>query len=201
MSMENEGVRAAAAFEYQDGALLAIRVEVENATTEQFDFGPADVLFTTCAGEAVQSCYAAQPVVDPEEVLADLDRAASREQASNDSAMVVAAPLVLLSALADVAAIGTGRADRADLTERSLDDMHRLDTQHHNAQQSLGQARVRWRDIAVRRTTLFPNRGVAGLVYLPVDDKAKFVRLYLRRPTKRWFKFTFRQTITPVSAG
>src|SRR5262245_31213012 len=65
---EEGGVRVAAAFDYQDGGNLGLRVEVENGTEHTFDVDPRQFAYTPCLSMAVSSCGPTQFVVNPEQV-------------------------------------------------------------------------------------------------------------------------------------
>src|SRR4051812_49160936 len=73
LSAEKEGIRAAAAFDHQDGSLLSFRVEIQNDTDEPLQIDPAHISFTCCATADQRSCQPRRGVIDPEQVLAALD--------------------------------------------------------------------------------------------------------------------------------
>jgi hypothetical protein len=70
---------------------------------------------------------------------------------------------------------------------------------HESAMQSMAARRETWANVALRRNTLFPTGGLAGLVYLPTDLGAKFVWVQLRAGG-RTFPFCFAQTVVSLGA-
>jgi|HubBroStandDraft_6_1064221.scaffolds.fasta_scaffold194590_2 hypothetical protein len=187
-------IRVGTAFEYQDGPMLAMRVEIENDTTARMEVGPEDFTFTDCLGEAIASCMPTLAAVDPEKVLASLDVAQSREvaQAANDQALL--GTMVILSAVGEVGGHRHGSGVR---TAVALDAMQSDAATHDSAQASYGVRRQIWSNQALRRNTLDPGQGTSGLVFLPIDLRAGFVWFNVRL-TGAVFQFPFRQMVTQV---
>jgi len=196
---DQRGIRVAAAFERQQGDNLEIRVEIQNATGAALDVVPHEFTFTTCLTTDVGSCRPTRFIIDPEKVLADLDATQSRAAASAANNQAVLGGLVLLTAVADAGSIASGRGDasagtntlataavlnedrtRADLTAASIDNQ-----------------RAVWSNVALRRNTVFPQRGVAGDIFVPVDREARLVWIHVRAAGEV-FSFPFRQTVTSL---
>jgi len=197
----NNNIRAGTAFEYQDGPMLAMRVEIENDTTARMEVGPEDFTFTDCLGAAIASCVPTLAAIDPEKVLASLDVAQSREvaQSANDQALL--GTLVILSA---VGAVGGHHHDAGLRTAVALDTMQGDAAAHDSAQASFGVQRQIWSNQALRRNTLDPGQGTSGLVFLPINLQAGYVWFNVRL-AGAVFQFPFRQTVTqvqmPTAAG
>jgi hypothetical protein len=187
----NNNIRVGTAFEYQDGPMLAMRVEIENDTTARMEVGPEDFTFTDCLGEAIASCMPTLAAVDPEKVLASLDVAQSQEvaQSANDQALL--GTLVILSA------VGGHHHGAGVRTAVALDAMQSDAATHDSAQASFGMRRQIWSNQALRRNTLDPGQGTSGLVFLPIDLRAGYVWFNIRLPGTV-FQFPFRQTVTQV---
>ena len=106
---DTTGVRVAAAFEHQDGSNLALRVEIENRTTDRLEVSPQEMTFSVCSGLAPASCSPSQRVIDPEQVLTALAVAQSRGVADAANSQAFYGTLVLLNAVGDVASAAHGR--------------------------------------------------------------------------------------------
>jgi len=199
---EATGVRAAVAFERQNGQTLGVRVEVENLTAAPLDVKPQDFSFVACSAETAASCGPAQRVIDPEHVLADLDTRASRESAAaiNDSQAWSA--LVLLSAVGEVGAAARGRATSTTglQTAEAANQMQNVGFHHDRIAAQIADQRQQWADVALRRNTLFPGQGVAGLIYIPteINTHARFIWLTVRAGASV-IPFCFEQVVTPVA--
>ena len=198
------GVRVATAFERQHDNVLGLRLEIENRTNAAFEVSPEDVTFTTCTGAAIETCSSPLRVTDPEATLQALDENQSREEASGKNQQVFATTLVLLSFAADVGSLASGRGggDRGGnttgLSTLALSsNALALEAQHGRNLQSGAWAREVWSNVALRRSTLAPGRGVAGLVYVPVDLKAQFVWLKVWAGGQR-FDFGFKEIVRRV---
>jgi hypothetical protein len=193
------GVRVAAPFEHQDGRSLALRVEIENGTTERLEVDPRDITYSVCRTAAVSSCSASQRVFDPEQMLISLDVQQSRETADAINSQAFLGTLVMLSAVGDVAAVASGHADRntgaaTALAASAMDD-HAAAVD--SAQASIATQRELWSNRALRRNSLFPGQGISGMVYVPINLQAGFVWLQITTGG-RTFPFHFAQTVTQL---
>jgi hypothetical protein len=199
LSKEQSGVRVAAAFEQQNGDLLALRVEVDNQSEAKLEIRPDDVSFVACKQQALSSCTVARRVVDPEATLAALDAQASREAADavNDRALYT--PLLILSVVGDVATMASGKADSTTgLQSVALaNQMDHEAANHANALASFGSHRQMWSNAALRRHTLHPGSTQGGLVFIPFDLSARYVWLQMRVGGVV-FPFRFEQAVTQI---
>jgi hypothetical protein len=198
---EQDGVKVAVAFDRQEGANLGIRVELENDTDAAVEVDPRLFTYSSRASECVNTFATTTPIIDPETVLTNLAVQESREQAAAKNEQVFLETLAILSVAGDVAASarggGTGHPGEGAALAASAADSSAA--AHENTLSSITAQRQMWSSTALRRNTLFPARGLAGDVYLPVDADARIVCLQVRT-TGRVFSFPFKQTITPVAA-
>ena len=196
---EDTGVRSAVAFEHQNGALLGVRVEVQNLTATAIDVKPQDFSYVTCGGDAAGTCGPAKPLIDPEGVLASLDMNESREAAgaANDAAFM--GPLLLLSVVADVGTIAGGHANHTTglQTAAISAQMDSSSVRHELASASIGSQRELWSNAALRRNTVPPGGGVSGFVYIPIEPNVGTLWLTVRAGG-RVFPFCFRQDVIQV---
>jgi hypothetical protein len=130
-------------------------------------------------------------------VLAELASAKARDEADavNDQALL--GTLALLSVAADVAAIGSGHANRhtGQLTHHLGQDMAVDELQHDSRRASLSAQQQLWSDVALRRNTIYPGRAVGGRVFIPIFRKARRVWLHVQIDG-RIFSFPFEQRVT-----
>jgi hypothetical protein len=199
LEKERAGVRVAAAFEHQEGNSLSVRLEIENETEAPIEVSPDDVTFMTCPSPDNQTCAGSWGVVDPEQVLDGLDQHQSRAVADAANAEALDTSLVLLSAVGDVAAIGTGHANRSTgLGTAALAADGEADAARaKDDRSSVASQRELWSNVAFRRSTLAPGRGASGLVFLPIDLKAKYLWIHVRAGGQT-FPFGFKQTVRKV---
>jgi hypothetical protein len=199
LEQEQDGVRVATAFEHQAAAGLGVRVEIENETGAPFEVGPTGVTFMSCASADNGTCSGSWSVVDPEKVLDGLDEQQSRTAAAAANAQAFDTTLVLLSAVGEVGAAAKGRHVGATGT-RTAALAGAASADQANAGQSLAalaDQREVWSNLALRRSTVEPGRGVSGLVYLPADPKAEYVWMHVRAGG-RIFAFGFRQIVHQI---
>jgi hypothetical protein len=200
LSKEQAGVNVAAAFEHQDGQMLALRVEVANDSEAKLEVGPQQVSFVMCLSAAANSCGVAQRVVDPEDALREIEATASREAAAAQNDAAFYAPLLLLSAVTDVASVASGKATRTTglRTAALSNKMHNDAERHDSAMASYAAQREMWSNAALRRTTVQPGRAQGGMVFVPIDLKARYVWLQVRA-AGHVFSFPFEQSVTQVT--
>ncbi len=197
---EKSGLHVATAFEHQDGRTVGLRLEIENGTDARIEVGPEDVTFTSCVDETVASCAPTHGIIDPEQMLAALDVAQSRGAAEAANSQALLGTLVLLSAVGDVASVAGGHAHASTglRTAATADLMGSDAAARNSAQETIGLRRQLWSDQALRRNTLDPGQGTAGLVYLPIDLRAGYVWLHVRL-AGALFQFRFEQVVTQIA--
>jgi hypothetical protein len=197
VARDEGGVRVAVAFEHQDGRSLGLRVEVENDTADKLEVDPSAVTFTQCRAMAIETCGPTHRVIDPERMLAALDERQSREQADAANSQAFLGTMVMLSAVGDVASVASGHANRhtGDSTAVAYDVMQGDAAAHNSELASMGVQQQIWSNEALRRSTLFPGRGAAGRVYVPIDLGAQIVWLHVQTGGHT-FSFPFRQDVT-----
>jgi len=191
------GVRAAAAFEHQDGSNLALRVEIENRTTDRLEVSPHAMTYSVCSALAASSCTPSQRVIDPEEILAALAVAESRGVADTTNSQALFGTLVLLSAVGDVASAAQGRHVDGSGALIAASAMEGDAAARNSAAASIAVQQQIWADQALRRNTLFPGQGTTGLVYLTINNQAAYVWLQIT-VAGRVFPFHFAQVVTVV---
>jgi len=197
---EQNGVWVAAAFEHQDGGSLGLHVEVKNQSGAQLDLNPRELTFTACRGPRVDSCAPTRRVIDPEQVLATLDERQSRERADAVNTQAALGTLVILTAVGEVATVASGHANGStgDAMMGSALLMQSTAAAYDSSLASIAMQQQIWSTEALRRTTLFPGRGAAGRIYLPIDLDAQIVWLHVRAGGLT-FSFPFKQTVTELA--
>jgi hypothetical protein len=201
VKQEERGVRVAAAFEHEVGTTLGVRVEIQNQTDRKLDIDPAEAFsFISCKGAIESSCAKETFVIDPEEMIAGLDKKASRERAqaaNNDAALGV---LVLLSAVADTASLATPHGGVAPPgTQEVVSVQQGTAASHDRALAGLEAHRHLWSDEALRHSTVPPGASVGGQVFIPADNGVQHVWLRIR-VGDRTFPFHFRMMAEGVSS-
>jgi hypothetical protein len=196
---DTTGVRVAAAFEHQDGSNLALRVEIENRTTDRLEVSPQEMTFSVCSSLPAASCTPSQRVIDPEQILTVLAVAQSRGVAEESNSQALYGTLVLLSAVGDVASAAHGRPTTGSGTLVAASAMEGDAAARNSAQASLAVQQQIWSDQALRRNTLFPGQGTSGLVYLPINYQARYLWLQIT-VAGRLFPFHFAQAVMPVES-
>jgi hypothetical protein len=196
---DTTGVRVAAAFEHQDGSNLALRVEVENRTTDRLEVSPQEMTFSVCSSLAAASCSPSRRVIDPEQILTALAVAQSRGVADASNSQAFYGTLVLLNAVGDVASVAHGRPTTGSGTLVAASAMESDAAARDSAQASIALQQHVWSDEALRRNTLFAGQGTSGLVYLPINYRARYVWLQIT-VAGRLFPFHFAQLVMPVDA-
>ena len=197
-------VRAAVAFAREQGNQIAFRVEIENLTDTSVLLEPARFYAMTCARKGTpptRTCGATRLVTDPERMLLALDLKRSRDNAGNANAEAFWGTMVLLDATMGMAGVvgGHGRATTNALVamDLSADAMQSVITRDQIQSTGYELERANWSAIALRKTTLFPGKKVAGLVFTERDESASEVWLHVRIGDDV-LVFPFNQTVHQV---
>lgn len=194
---EEPGLRVAAAFDHQDGARLAVRLEIRNDTDDPVVVGPGDVTFMPCNAGRTVACPFSYPVIDPERMLLALDHEGEQQRASaaNDEAVYV--PLLLLSVVADVGSIASGQGHRRNAGRSTASLSAQMDAsaaRHESASLSIDAQRNLWSNAAFRQNTVLPGAAAGGLVYLPIHRDAHHLWVHVRAGG-HLFAFRFEQKL------
>ena len=195
-AQERDGVRVASTFDHHGDGRLAFRVEIWNGSDTALDVGPDAMTFNRYE-EGEWSTKTT--VIDPEDAIAALEAARSRElaQAHNDNLFL--GPLLLLSVIGDVTSVASGKA-RSTTGLRSAaiaGTMEHRAARHANTVQQLGAEQEAWMNAALRRTRVPPGQGVSGLVFIPLRTQTRFVVLNVWADKLR-FRFLFKQYVKPT---
>jgi hypothetical protein len=196
VQQERAGMVVAAAFDHQREDAIAFRVEVLNGSAAAVDVDPARLLYVTCTAPA--TCSNRMAVIDPERVLLDLDQERARQRAEQTNAQTLGTVLVLADTVAAVgsAATGHGRAAAGAALQASDHASEAADASaaHGAAITMIDGAHQDWSATALRRSTLYPSQGVAGLVFIPIDASAASIWLGVSAGSELYW-FPFHQTV------
>jgi hypothetical protein len=199
-SQEEDDVHVAAAFETQNGKILAVRVEIVNDSNDKLDIDPSDMAYRTCRVGLSQGCGKYVQVINPERMLAQLDARRARAEADDSNEQAFLTPLLFVSAMGDVASVATRRATSTTglQTHAIASQMDASEARRDRIGSGASADKHEWANVALRRTTLRPGGAVAGHLYFPLKKNARFVWLEVR-VGDRVFPFCFRQSVSPVS--
>jgi hypothetical protein len=188
---ENAVARVAVAFErewtFANRPLVGFRVEIQNVTASPFVVVPARFYYAACSGSAdgkSRSCLPSHPVVNPEQVLLDLDVGHARSQAGVANEEALGGALLFLDLAAGMAnaanghrrGVGTALAGAAASSSIMSSASAEGDAEAANYES----ARAHWSDTALRKTTLLPGRGTAGIVFIDRQLDAREIVLAVR---------------------
>jgi hypothetical protein len=195
-AQEKGGVQVAAAFDHRDADRIAFRVEIRNDSERTMDVGPDAMTFHRFEDEEWSSELG---VIDPGEVIADIDAQRARERADADRDNLALFPLLLLSAVTDVATVASGHADARTgrPTAALASEMDQRSARADNAVDHLGGEQALWMNAGFRRTTIPPGGSAAGLVCIPFRKNVRFVQLNVWAGNHA-FRFMFKQYVTQV---
>lgn len=191
---EGKHMHVAAAFEreYMHGNrhLVGFRVEIQNASDGAMLVDPARFYYAVCAVSTVasteksQSCQPSRNAVNPEQLLLDLDVEHARHQADTANQEILATTLLFIDLAAATANAASGRHHRTLATldgaigAAALGASAEAEGSAEAATYEL--ERANWSSVALRRTTLPPGGGTAGLVFVDRELGAREVVLAVR---------------------
>ena len=182
------------------GNMISFDVEIVNYSEESVRISPEKFYITAFnATPTHPDATALKQVnaIDPEEMLLAIDKKRSRENASEQTNMVLHATGEVLSLAGELASIGGDRSSedreeaRRDRIERRAiraDQRYQHDVEMH----SLAVQRDSWEYDTLRKTDLLPDYHIRGLVYVPANPDARYFELII--PVDRTeHRFVFRQ--------
>jgi hypothetical protein len=201
VTRQTSNVRVAVAFERMAEERLVFRVEFQNLGPQPLDAGPHLIVYRSCTQP--QQCGPRTKVIDPEKRLLALDVARSRTRANQTNEAGLGAALLMLNAVATVGIAAQGKGEAAShlasdglmLAESTSHSIER----HENQITMIEAEKVDWAASALRRTTLGPQQGIAGLVHVPLHLESAQIWLgVLTDGPPLWFGFE--QRVIAVAA-
>jgi hypothetical protein len=201
-------VRVATAFARDYDGRLGFRVEVENLSAQPMTIDSNVFSFATCMRpdrRQPEACDLARLAINPEKVLLDMDIARSREQASNANEATFHAVMFLLDATASLAGAASGNhrgaGAAANLASQEGNAVAAVEARESRQVSAYELERSNWTTDAFRKTTIFPGKAAAGLVFTERDVKAQTVWLLIHIG-KEIFSFPFDQVVyIPRASG
>jgi hypothetical protein len=201
VSKTGETVRVAAAFARDYDGRIGFRVEVENRSAQPIVIDSNVFSFSTCKRtdpSQPEACAPDQVAINPEKVLLDMDIARSREQAQNTNDATFHSVLFLLDATASIATLPSGKprdgAQAAVLAGQEGQMVDAAEARESRQVSAYELERANWTTEAFRKTTIFPGKAAAGLVFTERDVHAHTVWLLIRTE-KEVFRFPFDQVV------
>jgi hypothetical protein len=188
---ENAFARVAVAFEREwtlaGRPLVGFRVEVQNVSASPFLVVPARFYYAACSRSAngrSRPCLPSHPAVNPEQVLLDLDMAHARTQASVANEEALGGALLFLNLAAGMANVASGnrRGAGAALAGAAVSSsmMSSASAEGNAESANYESARSNWSDTTLRKTTLLPGQGAAGIVFIDRQLDAREIVLAVR---------------------
>lgn len=194
-------LRVAAAFARDYDGRLGFRVEVENRFSQPLLIDSNVFSFATCARSAPKQpevCEPARLAINPERVLLDMDIARSYAQARNANDETFHNVMFLLEATASIASAASGKSSEARTSHMLANQQFQLadDARGRESRQVSAYEldRANWTTAAFRRTTIFPGKAAAGLVFTERNVQAKTVWLLVHIDDEI-FSFAFDQVV------
>jgi hypothetical protein len=132
---------------------------------------------------------------DPEEALLSIDRRAEEVEADEQTSRALYAIGSVAEVASDVAdGADTKEENRQEAAERRDRSVERAVDRAENRRRmsTLERRRFRWSETTLRRTTLRPQTGISGYVYLPVVPNARYLLVHVGPPQHR-VPFPYRQ--------
>lgn len=186
-SQQGKNIRAAVAFVREQDNLLSFRVEIESVSDRPILVDPSRFYYLTCAQRRqppTRVCNGSRYVVNPEQVLLDLDVANSRQAASAANAEAFFGAMFLLQATAGIAGAASGHGHGgAGVAMGATRTAYALDSVQHERRRQVSAYeldRANWSTAALRKSTLLLGDSVAGLVFLEKDPSVSEVSLQIR---------------------
>ena len=182
MTAESPELRVAVGFVRDENGLLGVRVEAQNQGQASILFGPEALTFQACRIHpgAPPACGVPVPVTDPEQSLLAIDAREREEGADHRNEQAWDSATYVLTSIGALVSIGSRHHREAaeDAAEASY-QIDRDEAVHQSKVADLAAQRQWWETEALRRTTIAPGEGIAGMVYFPGNLETQMVRLHV----------------------
>lgn len=158
-------------------------VNVYNRTESVFLLDPYDFSILYLAADTSTVIDEHLHAVNPEERLKEIDQMASQEEADFKTDKAVHFTFNIIDFIGDIASIGSRSYGEVlqdvsnDLERQEL--MEIREYEHGEIMEQYNQNILFWSQTVLRKTTLGPNNSADGLVFFPINPKAKFVKLII----------------------
>jgi hypothetical protein len=188
---ENAVARVAVAFEREwslaDHPMVGFRVEIQNVSANPFLVVPSRFYYAACSRSAdgkVRACQPSRPAMNPEQVLLNLDVEHSRKQAGAANEEALGAALLFLDLAAGMANVAKGNPRGAGVAmagaAASSSMMSSAEAEGNAEAANYESARSIWSSTALRKTTVLPGGGAAGIVFVDRQLDAREIVLAVR---------------------
>ncbi len=208
---ERNGIGVVASFEREDMDFVALDVEVRNRTDHPIEVNPADFHFVALGA-------AQDTLTDPQNAGQPLVRTAANpvyeagrmgfkrkeEEKRLKRAKVINTILLVALVASDVSSSGNNRSYREWVGNRvSHDFAYQAVAAKRainygtfaNRMQRFDYEEYRWRELALRTSTLAPGESVRGFVYLPKLLNAKYLSINYTLPEETSIPLLFKQDL------
>jgi hypothetical protein len=206
---ESDGITVVASFEREDMEYVALDIEVKNRTDHPIEVNPADFHFValgaakdTLTDPADASRPLARSAANPAYEAGRMSLKRKQEEKRLKRAKVINTVLLVAAVASDVSTSGNNRSYGEWASKRISHDFayqaiaakRAIDYgTFANRMQRYDYEEYRWRELALKATTLAPGESVRGLVYLPKVQHANYVALNYTVPEKAIVPLLFRQ--------
>lgn len=207
VSKTGVNLRVATAFARDYDDRLGFRVEVENRSAQPLVIDSRVFSFSTCARverHQPEVCEPARLAINPEKVLLDMDIERAREHANNTNDETFHSVMFLLEATASLAGAASGKhhaaAEGANMAAHSGQALSEVEARESRQVSAYELERSNWTTAAFRKTTIFPGKAAAGLVFTERNVKARTVWLLVHIGDEI-FSFAFDQVAYVLTAN
>ena len=170
------------AFHKHEGGLISFDIEVINEDSSDFLVSPEQFVLSPLSWETARSNFdftAPQKALDPEHELRNIDISMSQQDASHTNYQLFALGVALADVTYSVATINKEKSDAEIVAtevgrEAVYGGLAVNDDIHYQSIQRLTDLRYIWEATALRKTTLFPNNSIRGLIYF--NEPSKYIK-------------------------
>ncbi len=196
---EERGVVMDVVFQKSTQQYLILDVRVQNFSDQPVLVDPLQFSMEGLMGDTMTSIAAPLKAFDPEMILLNLDKSASREIAEGQNSASLELLSLTLDAASDISSIGKDE----DLQERAQEmedrEIRRADYEIEQSNRdyrlgSLAEQREYWEYETIRKTSLEPNYELKGSLFFPRQNEASFIH-FKGVVEGRVFQVIFRQRL------
>ncbi|WP_460965221.1 hypothetical protein [Spirosoma litoris] len=208
---EQNGVGVVASYEHEDLEFITLDIEIKNRTDHPIDVNPADFHFVALGAEQDTlsdlqhpNTILARSAADPAYEASRMTIKRKEEEKRLKRAKVFNTILMVAAIASDVSSSNNSRSYREYTNNRVVHGLayqgiavkRAIDySTFANRMQRYDYEEYRWRELALKATTVAPGESVRGLVYFPKVQSAKYLAINYSLPEQANVPLLFKQEL------
>lgn len=164
-------------------------LQYDNRSNRKFTFSPDDIYFETYKREKINGRDTLvkrfrMSAVDPELKIRSINESLNTLEARNDSRSSIELLGTLVEAASEISTAGKKLSPEEKERREKLHDERerrtfRAEEEYRNKKNEMNNEKDYWENSVMRKNTVYPGERLSGNIYMPVDNKAELIRVFI----------------------